>query len=155
MRYIKKAVWFITAVFSRILPFIIVMLIHAFGEVYTFSWDPIALLQPKNIPVMYGPFLYLYAAIGLLIVLLFFMNLPVIARSVILGVIGAQYFMFMRIWDNYINEAGKEEPYKTFYMIIPFSVIAGFILQVTWRSSTAFLKRLWYKQTIKDRKAKR
>lgn len=155
MNYLKKFLWFIMAVFTRLLPMIIFFLIHTFGEVYTFRWNPLDLLTLKNIPVLFGPYLYLYIALGTTIILLFFMYLPITARTLILGVVGAQFYLFRRIWENTVEGLNKPEPYKNFYMIIMFSLIVGFVLQVTWRTSMTWLKKKRFQHAVRERDFKK
>ncbi len=152
MKYIGNAIWFIQALLARLIPMVLFFLAHAIGEVYVYNWDPMALLDLKGLPTLFGSYLFLYGAIGLVIVILFFMKLPIIARVMTLGVLVSQVFFFLQRWNNYIYDESIIDPYSIFYRRIMFSIILGFILQVTWKLLTRWTKYFYYKWTINNSK---
>ena len=136
MKYIGNAIWFIQALLARLIPMVLFFIAHAIGEVYIYNWDPLALLSLKGLPTLYGSYLFLYGAIGLVIVILFFMKLPIIARVMTFGVLISQFFFFLQRWNNYIYDQSIIDPYPIFYRRIMLSIILGFILQVMWKLIT-------------------
>ena len=102
MKYIWKTIWFIQAFITRLIPMGLFFIAHAIGEVYVYNWDPLALLDLKGLPTLFGSYLFLYSALGLIILILFFMRLPIIARVMTLGIIISQVLFFLQRWDNYI-----------------------------------------------------
>jgi len=155
MKYIWKTIWFIQAFLARLIPMILFFIVHAVGEVYTYSWDPLALLDFKQIPGLFDSYLFLYGALGLIIVILFFMNLPIIARVMTVGIIGSQILFFFQKWDIYIYDLTDVDPYYDFYMRILLSIIAGFVLQVMWRVIKSSTRKLIYYVTVKTATKKR
>ncbi len=153
MKYIWKPLWFIQALLARLIPMGLFFIAHAIGEVYIYNWDPIALLDPKAWISLFDSYLFLYGALGLIIVILFFMNLPIIARVMTIGILGSQVFFFLQRWDNYIYDVSLIDPFPIFYKRILLSIIIGFVLQVTWRLITRWSKLLYYKLTISNSKA--
>jgi len=149
MKYVWKTIWFIQALATRLIPMILFMVAHAIGEVYVYNWDPLQLLDFKQIPAMFDSYLFLYGALGLIIVILFFMNLPIIARVMTVGILGSQVLFFLQRWENYIYGTTEVDPYYNFYMRILLSIIAGFILQVMWRLIKTGTKKLIYMVTVK------
>ncbi len=152
MNYVLKPIWFIQALIARLIPMVLFFIAHAIGEVYVYNWDPIALLTIKNIPTLFGSYLYLYGALGLIIVILFFMKLPIIARVMTVGILGSQVFFFLQRWNNYIYDESIIDPYSLFYRRILFSIIIGFVLQVAWKLITKWTKYFYYKWTLKNSK---
>ena len=155
MKYIWKTIWFIQAFLARLIPMVLFFIVHAVGEVYTYTWDPLALLDFKKIPAIYDSYLFLYGALGLVIVILFFMNLPIIARVMTIGIIGSQILFFFKKWDIYIYDLKDVDPYYDFYMGILFSIIVGFVLQVLWRFIKSMIRKLIYYITVKTSAKKR
>lgn len=150
MKYVWKTIWFIQALATRLIPMILFFIAHAIGEVYVYNWDPLELLDFKRIPVLFDSYLFLYAALGLIIVILFFMNLPIIARVMTVGILGSQVLFFLARWSNYIYGPGEADPYYDFYMRILLSIIAGFVLQVMWRLIKSSMKKLIYMITVRQ-----
>ena len=155
MKYIWKTIWFIQAFVARLIPMILFFIVHAAGEVYTYTWDPLKLLDFKQIPALFDSYLYLYGALGLIIVILFFMNLPIIARVMTIGIIITQILFFFEKWNIYIYDLKDVDPYYDFYMRILFSIVAGFILQVMWRLIKSWTRKLIYYITVKTSTRKR
>jgi hypothetical protein len=125
---------------------------HAIGEVYIYNWDPLALLDPKAWTSLFGSYLFLYGALGLIIVILFFMKLPIISRVMTIGILVSQVFFFLQRWDNYIYNESLIDPFPLFYKRILLSIILGFVLQVMWRLITKWSKYFYYKLTISNSK---
>lgn len=149
MKYFWKGIWFIQAFITRLIPMILFFIAHAIGEVYIYNWDPLDFLNIKGIPSMFGSYLFLYGALGLIIMVLFFMKLPIIARTMTVGIIISQVFFFLQRWDNYIYEANAVDPFYRFYMGILISIIAGFVLQVFWKMILSLGKDVSYKWTLR------
>lgn len=145
MKYIMKTIWFLQAFAARLIPMILFFIVHAVGEVYVYSWDPLAFLNILGIPAMFGSYLFLYGALGLIILVLFFMELPIIARTMTLGILLAQLVFFLQRWNYYIHDVRDVDPYYNFYMLILASIIVGFILQVLWKSILALVKLQRYR----------
>lgn len=145
MKYILKTIWFLQAFAARLIPMILFFIVHAVGEVYVYSWDPLEFLNILGIPAMFGSYLFLYGALGLIILVLFFMELPIIARTMTLGILLAQLVFFLQRWNNYIHDVREVDPYYNFYMLILASIIVGFILQVLWKSILALIKLQRYR----------
>lgn len=145
MKYIMKTIWFLQAFAARLIPMILFFIAHAIGEVYVYSWDPLEFLNFLGIPAMFGSYLFLYGALGLIILVLFFMELPIIARTMTLGILLAQVVFFLQRWNNYIHDVREVDPYYNFYMLILASIIVGFILQVLWKSILALIKLQRYR----------
>lgn len=152
MKYFWKVIWFLQAFITRLIPMILFFIVHAIGEVYVYHWDPLDFLNVKGIPAMYGSYLFLYAALGIIILVLFFMKLPIIARTMTIGIMISQAFFFFQIWDNYIYNTAEVDPYYNFYMGILISFIAGFVLQVMWKFILAMGREVYYKWTIRKSK---
>lgn len=150
MKYVWKTIWFIQALAARLIPMILFLVAHAIGEVYVYNWDPLQLLDFKQIPAMFDSYLFLYGALGLIIVILFFMNLPIIARVMTVGILGSQVLFFLQRWENYIYGTSEVDPYYNFYMRILISIIAGFILQVMWRLIKSGTRKLIYMMTLRN-----
>ncbi|HCW73985.1 MAG TPA: hypothetical protein DHM90_09555 [Clostridiaceae bacterium] len=150
MKYVWKTIWFIQALAARLIPMILFLVAHAIGEVYVYNWDPLQLLDFKQIPAMFDSYLFLYGALGLIIVILFFMNLPIIARVMTVGILGSQVLFFLQRWENYIYGTSEVDPYYNFYMRILISIIAGFILQVMWRLIKSGTRKLIYMMTVRN-----
>ena len=155
MKYIWKTIWFIQALAARLIPMVLFFIVHAAGEVYTYNWDPLKLLEFKQIPDLFDSYLYLYGALGLIIVILFFMNLPIIARVMTIGIIGSQILFFFQKWNIYIYDLKDVDPYYDFYMRILISIVVGFILQVMWRLIKSWTRKLIYYVTVKTSAKKR
>lgn len=155
MKYIWKTIWFIQAFVARLIPMILFFIVHAAGEVYTYTWDPLKLLDFKQIPALFDSYLYLYGALGLIIVILFFMNLPIIARVMTIGIIITQILFFFEKWNIYIYDLKDVDPYYDFYMRILISIVAGFILQIMWRLIKSWTRKLIYYVTVKTSAKKR
>ena len=149
MKYIWKPLWFIQALLARLIPMGLFFIAHAIGEVYIYNWDPIALLDPKAWISLFDSYLFLYGALGLIIVILFFMNLPIIARVMTIGILGSQVFFFLQRWNNYIYDTTAVDPFYRFYMGILVSIIVGFVLQVFWRMILSLGKEVSYKWTLR------
>jgi len=150
MKYVWKTIWFIQALAARLIPMILFLVAHAIGEVYVYNWDPLQLLDFKQIPAMFDSYLFLYGALGLIIVILFFMNLPIIARVMTVGILGSQVLFFLQRWENYIYGTSEVDPYYNFYMRILISIIAGFMLQVMWRLIKSGTRKLIYMMTVRN-----
>ncbi len=150
MKYVWKTIWFIQALAARLIPMILFLVAHAIGVVYVYNWDPLQLLDFKQIPAMFDSYLFLYGALGLIIVILFFMNLPIIARVMTVGILGSQVLFFLQRWENYIYGTSEVDPYYNFYMRILISIIAGFILQVMWRLIKSGTRKLIYMMTVRN-----
>lgn len=148
MKYVWKAIWFIQALIARLIPMILFFAAHAVGEVYSYNWNPLQFLDLKNLPGMYGSYLFLYGALGLIILILFFMKLPIIARVMTVGILFSQLQFFLAQYDAYIYGNTDSNPYYRFYMSILFSVILGFVLQVMWRLILQGLRQGRYKLTM-------
>lgn len=152
MKYIWKAIWFIQALLARLIPMVLFFIAHAIGEVYIYNWDPLALLNLKEIPSLFGSYLFLYGALGLIIVILFFMKLPIIARIMTGGIILSQVLFFIQRWNNYIFDESIIDPYPIFYQRIMYTIILGFVLQVTWKLIIKWMKYFYYKFILKNSK---
>lgn len=155
MKYIWKTIWFIQAFAARLIPMVLFFLVHAVGEVYIYNWDPLKLLNFKEIPGMFDSYLFLYGALGMIIVILFFMNLPIIARVMTIGIIGSQILFFFQRWDIYIYDLKGVDPYYDFYMRILLSIIAGFVLQVLWKGIKSMTRKIIYYITVSTSTKKR
>ncbi|HBT19742.1 MAG TPA: hypothetical protein DEA52_06760 [Clostridiaceae bacterium] len=144
MKYLLKTVWFIQAFLIRLLPMVMLLAAHTVGEVYIYNWDPFEVLEITTLPKLFGPYLYLYVALGLLILLFFFMRLAILARVMTLGILLAQVLLFLSLWDIYIYDL-PENPYPTFYKHILYAMILGFILQASWHLLYAgYRKGIYY-----------
>lgn len=152
MKYIWKTIWFIQALLTRLIPMGLFFIAHAIGEVYIYNWDPLALLEPSQWTTLFGSYLFLYGALGLIIVILFFMRLPIIARVMTIGILGSQVLFFLQRWNNYIYDESIIDPFTLFYQRILLSIIIGFVLQVAWRLITKWSKYFYYKWTVKNSK---
>jgi hypothetical protein len=155
MKYVWKTIWFIQALVARLIPMVLFFIAHAIGEVYIYNWDPLALLDIKGLPRLFDSYMFLYGALGLIIVILFFMNLPIIARVMTLGILGSQVLFFLQRWENYIYDLKDVDPYYDFYMRILISIIVGFVLQVMWRLLRSWTKQGIYFLTMKNASRKR
>ena len=149
MKYFWKGIWFIQAFITRLIPMILFFIAHAIGEVYIYNWDPLDFMNIKGIPSMFGSYLFLYGALGLIIMVLFFMKLPIIARTMTIGILISQVFFFLQRWNNYIYDTTAVDPFYRFYMGILVSIIVGFVLQVFWRMILSLGKEVSYKWTLR------
>lgn len=144
MKYLWKTIWFIQAFLVRLIPMLLFFIAHTIGEVYIYNWDPLAVLEIKPLPGLFDSYLFLYGALGLIILILFFMNLPIIARAMTVGILASQVLFFLKRWEIYIYDLKDVDPYYNFYMGILISIIAGFVLQVTWRLVRSGFTNVYY-----------
>ncbi len=157
MKYLWKIIWFIQAFIVRLIPMLLFFVAHTIGEVYIYNWDPLTVLEIKPLPELFDSYLFLYGALGLIILILFFMKLPIIARVMTVGILASQVVFFLKRWEIYIYDLKDVDPYYNFYMGILLSIIAGFVLQVTWRMIRNGITQVYYwfmmKSFGKDKKA--
>lgn len=144
MKYLWKTIWFIQAFIVRLIPMLLFFVAHTIGEVYIYNWDPLTVLEIKPLPGLFDSYLFLYGALGLIILILFFMKLPIIARVMTVGILASQAFFFLKRWEIYIYDLKDVDPYYNFYMGILISIIAGFVLQVTWRLLKEGITKAYY-----------
>jgi len=156
MKYLWKTIWFIQAFIVRLIPMLLFFVAHTIGEVYIYNWDPLTVLEIKPLPELFDSYLFLYGALGLIILILFFMKLPIIARVMTVGILASQVVFFLKRWEIYIYDLKDVDPYYNFYMGI-LLIIAGFVLQVTWRMIRNGITQAYYwfmmKSFGKDKKA--
>ena len=157
MKYLWKTIWFIQAFIVRLIPMLLFFVAHTIGEVYIYNWDPLTVLEIKPLPELFDSYLFLYGALGLIILILFFMKLPIIARVMTVGILASQVVFFLKRWEIYIYDLKDVDPYYNFYMGILLSIIVGFVLQVTWRMIRNGITQAYYwfmmKSFGKDKKA--
>lgn len=148
MNFIRKTFWYIQAIISRILPLLLFLVVHAIGEIYVYNWNPLDMVTINGIIDSFGLYLYLYLAIGIIIMALFFMNYSITARVLIVGVFFAQYELFKSRWYMYIYDLKEENPYSRFYLTILISIGLGFIIQILWKNFGYLVKELRYKRSL-------
>lgn len=149
MNFIRKTFWYIQAIISRILPLLLFLIIHAVGEIYVYNWNPLDLISVNGIIENFGLYLYLYLALGIIVLALFFMNYSIAARIVMIGVFFAQYELFKSRWYIYIQDLKGENPYGRFYLTIFLSIVVGFSIQMLWKNFGYLFREYRYKKAIK------
>lgn len=129
MKKLGQFIIFLISTALRMIPFVIFIVTHIFWDVYTYSLNPLDLLDYKKIPDYIGDFFWLYVALGLIILVFLTLRFGFLAYATFIGAFLGQNVYFLRIWDNKVYHLGLKSALPKWFFLIFAGLFIGFILQ--------------------------
>ncbi len=140
MKSLLGFIAFIISSVIRIIPFLIFLMLHLFWSVYTYQLDPLKLLDVRLIPTLFGDFMWIYIALGVIIFVFLTLEFPFLAWGVFIGGIIGQNLFFLRQWENIIYKLGKPTLLYRWFFFIYAGLLIGFILQCIFTGGRKVIK---------------
>ncbi|UUM10626.1 hypothetical protein NQU17_07980 [Clostridiaceae bacterium HFYG-1003] len=152
MKHVGKTLLIILSTILRTLPILIFVLTHIGWEIYTYTLDPLELLDPMSIPSILGNYSWLYLSLGVIILVFLTMDFKLLAYSTFFGAWGGQNLYFLRQWDNLIYDMKLPSLQGTWYSLIFIGLLIGFLLQVLYTGGRKYYKVKQYNHLKQQRK---
>lgn len=146
MKTFLRLLKFLLSSVLRLIPFVIFILNHLFWSIYTYTVNPLDLLNLSNVPKAIGEFKALYLALGVVIFIFMTLGLKFLGYSTFLGGFIGQVFYFLRIWENKIYNAGKPGYIYKWYIFILLGLTIGFVLQLLKTGGLKYYRQKKYEK---------
>lgn len=155
MKELGRALIFILSTLLRTVPFFIFILTHLAWGVFSYSIDPMQLLAPAQIPGIIGEFNWLYLALGVIILVFLTLEFKLLAYFTFFGAWAGQNLHFFRQWDNLIYDRDLPSLQPTWYALLFFGLLIGFLLQVLFTGGPKYWKVRQYNRMRQQRQKAR
>lgn len=146
MKSIWKPLKLILSSVLRIIPYGIFIIGHIFWQVYTFTVNPLDLLDIRNLPKAIGEFGTLYLALGIMIFVFLTLGLKYIAYCLFFGGFIGQIFYFLNVWDVKVYGVNKPTFLYMWYILIFLGLIIGFLLQLARTGGIKYFRQKKYEK---------
>lgn len=151
MKDLGKSLLFILSTILRTVPFFIFILTHLAWGIYSYTIDPMRLLDPTQIPLVIAEFNWLYLALGVILLVFLTMEFKLLAYATFFGAWAGQNLHFYRQWDNLIYDLGLPSLQTTWYALIFLGLLVGFLLQVLFTGGRKYYKVRLYNRMRQQR----
>lgn len=154
MKAVFKFLLFLISSVIRLIPFVILLLFHLFWNVYAYQLDPLKLLEVTLIPSLFGDFIWIYIAVGLMVFVFLTLEFPFLAYGSFLGALIGQNVYFLRFWEKTITKAAQPDLLYRWFFFIYAGLFIGFLLQSVFTGGRKVIKISRYNRLRRMNKKK-
>lgn len=154
MKAIIRFIFFLISSVIRLIPFIILLLFHLFWNVYSYQLDPLKLLNISVIPSLFGDYIWIYIAVGIMVFIFLTLEFHFLAYGTFLGAVIGQNIYFLRIWEKIIAKGQQPDLIYRWFFFIYAGLLIGFVLQCIFTGGRKVIKISRYNRLRRMNKKK-